>query len=92
MNRTGDGNNHRAFSHPGYDGLLEQAEMERDPEKRMRLLEEAERMLVEEELPVIPLCTFVTIYMYEPGELSGLTHHPRLEQYPHRLRPMLKDG
>ena len=92
LNRTGDGNNHRAFSNPEYDGLLKQAEIERDKEKRMQLLEEAERLLVEEQLPVIPLCTFVTIYMYEPGELEGLTHHPRLEQYPHRLKPRRQDG
>ncbi|MCH2161191.1 MAG: peptide ABC transporter substrate-binding protein [Phycisphaerales bacterium] len=86
LNRTGDGNNHRGFSNAEYDGLLRAAELERDPEKRMRILAEAERVLVEEQLPVIPICTYAQLYMYEPGKFTGLTHHPRLEQYLQRLK------
>jgi oligopeptide transport system substrate-binding protein len=92
LNKTGDGNNHRGFSNEAYDRLLDAAATESDPEKRFRLLEEAETLLVEVELPILPLCTYATLYMYEPGEFTGLTHHPRLEQYPHRLHSGRKDS
>ena len=85
LNHSEDGNNHRGYASEKYDGLLAQAAKERDFSKRMAILSEAERMLVEEELPVFPLCTFATIYMYDPVNFKGLTHHPRLEQYPHRM-------
>lgn len=81
INKTGDGNNDRGFSSPGFDALLGQAAAERDASKRLRLLERAERLLMEEELPLIPICQLVQVYMYEPGELRGLTDHPRLIQY-----------
>jgi oligopeptide transport system substrate-binding protein len=90
LNKTGDGNNHRGFSNKKFDALLDAAAQESDPEKRFRLLEEAERLLVEVELPLLPLCTYSTLYMYEPGEFRGLTNHPRLEQYPHRLQSVGK--
>ena len=89
LNRTDDGNNHRGYSNPIYDDLLEQAATEPDPDRRMRLLEAAEKILVEEDLPILPICTYVTLYMYEPGRLTGLTKHPRLDQNPARwaIRP-----
>ena len=85
LNKTDDGNNHRGFSNEQFDALLDRAATESDPEQRFRLLEEAETLLVEVELPILPLCTYATLYMYEPGEFTGLTHHPRLEQYPDKL-------
>ena len=89
LNRTEDGNNHRGYSNPAYDDLLERAAVEPNPDRRMRLLEEAEVILVEQDLPILPLCTYVTLYMYEPGRLTGLTKHPRLDQNPRRwaIRP-----
>ena len=86
LSRTGDGNNHRGFSDPSFDALLDEAARERDPGRRMEILAKAERILVEEQLPLLPLCTYAHLYMYEPGVFTGLTHHPRLTQYPHRLK------
>lgn len=86
LSRTGDGNNDRGYSNPAFDAMLDEAEAEVDPAQRLALLAEAERFLMEEESPFIPLCTYKTLYMYEPGVLKGLTRHPRLEQYFGRLR------
>ncbi|MBC04222.1 MAG: hypothetical protein CMJ34_13120 [Phycisphaerae bacterium] len=86
MHRTGDSNNHRDYSNPAFDRLLEQAAVENDPAKRFEILAEAERIVVEEDLPVIPIVTYKTLYMYEPGRVRGITHHPRLEQHPARWR------
>ncbi len=79
--KTGDGNNDRGYSNEYVDGLLDQAAREIDPAKRMDILEECERYLFQEDPPMIVLCTLVQVYMYEPGEVKGLSHHPRLAQY-----------
>lgn len=79
--RTGDGNNDRGYSNPHVDALLEKAAHEIDPQRRMRILEECERFLFAEEVPMLVLCQLVQLYMYEPGRLTGLSRHPRLTQY-----------
>ena len=81
LNRTGDGNNDRGYSHPRVDKLLARADDERDPQKRLALLAECERFLFQEEVPLLVLCQHVQVYMYEPGRLGGLSQHPRLVQY-----------
>jgi len=85
LSRSGDGNNDRAYSSPRFDALLEAADEETDPKARFALLAEAERLMLEEEPPLIPICTYRTISMYRPGELRGLSEHPRLEQYLGRM-------
>ncbi len=79
--RTGNGNNVRGYSSPRVDELLRLADDELDPRARMALLAECERFLVTEEVPMLFLCQYVQLYMYEPGRLTGLSRHPRLTQY-----------
>ena len=86
LNRSTDGNNDRAYSNPKYDALLDAAAAELDRARRAELLREAERILVEEDMPLIPLCQYVTAYMYDPARLRGLSRHPSLAQYLNRLR------
>jgi oligopeptide transport system substrate-binding protein len=83
--KTGDGNNDRGYSNEYVDTLLEEASREVDPQKRMDLFEECERYLFQDDPPMIVLCTLVQVYMYEPGRVRGLTHHPRLSQYLWRM-------
>ncbi|MDA0215396.1 MAG: ABC transporter substrate-binding protein, partial [Planctomycetota bacterium] len=78
--RTGNGNNDRAFSNARFDAMLEQAASELDPAKRLEILGNAERLLVEEELPILPLCQYVTLYMYDPAKMRGIIRSPRLDQ------------
>ncbi len=84
MHRTGDSNNHRGYACPEFDELLRQAADERDPVRRLDLLQQAETIVMERDLPVLPIVTYRTIYMYDPTRVRGLTHHPRLEQHPAR--------
>ena len=28
----------------------------------------------------MPLCNYVTVYMYDPSRIDGMSEHPRLEQ------------
>jgi oligopeptide transport system substrate-binding protein len=80
VNRTGDGNNDRQYSNPVYDDLLARAGTEIDPDARLRMLERAEQILVEEDLPLVPIYHYVTIYLFDPDEISGISPHPRDSQ------------
>ncbi len=48
-----------------YDQLVKDASMELDPDKRFRMLEEAERIIMEE-LPILPIYTSVSKNMVKP--------------------------
>jgi len=91
LNRTGDGNNDRAYSSPAYDSLLDEAKLETDPEKRLAILAEAERIIMEEDLPLVPLFYYVNIYLFDPDEVTGINNHPRLQQDLFQI-DMLGDG
>lgn len=86
LNRSTDGNNDRGYANPAYDALLDAAAAELDRTRRAALLHEAERMLVEDDMPLMPLCQYVTAYMYDPARLRGLSRHPSLAQHLNRLR------
>lgn len=80
INRTGDGNNDRKYSSARFDGLLDEAKAELDPVRRMAILSEAERILVEEDVPLIPIYHYVTMYLFDADRVSGITPHPRTNQ------------
>ncbi len=52
--QTGDGNNNTGWSDEDYDRLMAEARREEDPDRRLRLLQEAEEILMERG-PVIPI-------------------------------------
>ncbi|MCC6971679.1 MAG: peptide ABC transporter substrate-binding protein [Phycisphaerales bacterium] len=91
INRTADGNNDRGYSNPTYDALLDRAETELDAGKRLQLLQEAERMIVEDELPLIPLFVQNNFYLFDAHRVSGVSSHPRSEQQLFRV-DILGDG
>lgn len=80
VNRTGDGNNDRAFSNAEYDALLNAAYVEPDAAKRAAILAEAEAMIMEEELPMIPLFHYANVFMFDADRLSGPNPHPRTNE------------
>ena len=51
-------NNHTGWGSPRYDALIEQGARERDPVRRQALYDEAQRILCEQEVPIVPF--FVT--------------------------------
>ncbi|MBX3376100.1 MAG: peptide ABC transporter substrate-binding protein [Phycisphaeraceae bacterium] len=80
ISRTGDGNNDRKYSNPRYDAMLDAAAAELDEERRMRILEECERLLMEEEFPMAPIFHYRQVYLFDPHRLTGISSHPRQEQ------------
>lgn len=83
--RTGNGNNDRGYSNPAVDAMLDRAESELDSGRRLEALQACEQYLFEVELPLVPVCQLLQIYMYEPGEVTGISGHPRLAQYLWRI-------
>lgn len=55
---TNSGNNNTGWGNRRYDGLVASASTERDEAKRLALYNEAQRILVEEDTPIMPL--FIT--------------------------------
>jgi oligopeptide transport system substrate-binding protein len=63
---TGGENNQTGWSNAEYDRLIKQvAPNEQDPERRMQVLQQAERILMDE-LPIIPLYYYVSKIMVRP--------------------------
>lgn len=81
-----DGNNHRRYASKAVDDLLARAAAEREPAARLRLLEECERHVFQKDVPMLVLHQLVQVSMHEPGELTGLSAHPRMMQYYWRMK------
>jgi oligopeptide transport system substrate-binding protein len=56
---TGGGNNRCGWSHAKYDKLVRQSQNEADHAKRLALFTEMEKILVEEEFPILPIYIYV---------------------------------
>jgi oligopeptide transport system substrate-binding protein len=83
LQQSKNGQNNEGFDDPYYDGLLAKASRTLDPAERLKILSEAERYLVEEQLPVLPLFTYVMVYAWRP-EVTGIYPNPR-NQFPMQL-------
>ena len=78
---TGSGNNNTGWGDPRYDALIQQARREGDPVKRMGVLRDAEKLLLEE-APILPIKTYARAYLLNP-KVKGFAPHT-LNQHPVR--------
>jgi len=83
---TGNGHNDGGFSNETYDHLLEKAATTLDPDARFELLARAERLLVQEQLPIIPLYYYRIIDLYDEDHVAGVSKHPRNLPLFYRMR------
>ena len=70
-----DGNNY-GFSNPEFDELVAQAKSETDTEKAAELYQQAEQILLNEEVGVIPLNWYRGDYVYNPDKVSNFAQSP----------------
>lgn len=80
INRAGDGNNDRGYTNPEFEALMDAAADEADAPARLRLLERAEALLMDRDVPLVPIFHHVQIYLFDPHKVTGITWHPRQEQ------------
>ncbi len=75
----GNGNNNTGWSSEEYEALLRKAAQQSDPDERVKILAEAEKILLEE-APIAPLAYYTRLYFHRP-EVKGwypllLDNHP----------------
>ena len=69
---TGDGNNETGWSNAHYDDLVHSANEETDQTKREKLFQQAETILVRDELPIVPLYIYTGINYFDTNQISGI--------------------
>jgi ABC-type oligopeptide transport system substrate-binding subunit len=60
------GNNHSRWANGRYDALIADASSESDPTRRLAMYREAQRLLTEVDVPIIPLFTHVQNMLVKP--------------------------
>jgi oligopeptide transport system substrate-binding protein len=78
--RTGDGNNDRGYSNAAFDGLLDRAAAEADPAQRLAILADAERLVTEVDMPILPITHYATVLLFDPVRVRGITRDPSFDQ------------
>jgi oligopeptide transport system substrate-binding protein len=70
------GNNRTGWTNPQYDAWLKESQAEQDHDKRMHIFQKMERMLIEEEFPIMPLYIYVYQGMLKES-VMGFEHNIR---------------
>ncbi|HYV50319.1 MAG TPA: peptide ABC transporter substrate-binding protein [Dongiaceae bacterium] len=70
---SGNGNNRTGFADPAYDALIERASRTLDPAERMRLLNQAENSILNQNMIILPIYYYVVMNLYDPEDFAGLT-------------------
>lgn len=68
---TDGGNNNTGWGNPQYDQMLATSEATPDPAQRMQMLHDMEKILVEDDVPILPLYFYVGMSLYQPDKLGG---------------------
>jgi len=89
MFMSDDGNNRTGWKNPAYDSLIKAANEQSDLPKREKLFQQAETILMRDEVPIIPLYFYVGINYFDTNKIAGiyeniLDNHPL--QYLRRIK------
>jgi len=87
---TGGGQNKTGWSNEKYDSLIHAAAVELDPEKRMAILAEAEDLLINGGMPIIPIYYYVNKNVVQTY-VKGM-HYNLRDQHPLKYVYIEKDG
>lgn len=72
MFTKGGGNNNTGWTDPKYDELIRKAGQEPDQKKRFAYFTEAETMLLQQGVAIVPLFNYVVIMFYDDKRLGGV--------------------
>jgi len=84
---TGDGNNETGWSSRRYDDLVHRANQTTDVQKREKLFQQAETILVRDQVPIIPLYIYVGVNYFDTNKVQGIWQNV-LDDHP--LRCLVK--
>lgn len=76
-----NGNNRTGWKNARYDTLISEANQQTDLKKRKQLLQQAETLLVDDEVPIIPIFYYVGMNYFDTNKIHGfyqniLDDHP----------------
>lgn len=87
---TGDGNNQTGWSNARYDDLVHAANETTDLAQRKKLFQDAETILVRDELPILPLYIYIGINYFDTNKISGIWQNV-LDDHPlNSIRKIMK--
>ena len=78
---SNDGNNRTGWKNAQYDDLIRRASQEPEVKEREKLFQQAETILVRDEVPIVPIYFYVGISYYDTNKIQGiypnvLDNHP----------------
>lgn len=79
--RSDNGNNRTGWKNGRYDALMTEANLQTDLAKRGTRLQQAESILVNDEVPIIPLFFYVGLNYYDGEKIKGI-HSNLLDEHP----------
>ena len=68
---TDGGNNQTGWGDPQYDQMLATSENTADPAQRMQILRDMEKILVVDQVPIVPVYFWVGMSLYYPDKVGG---------------------
>jgi oligopeptide transport system substrate-binding protein len=72
MFTSNDGNNRTGWKDERYDALIKEANEQTDLTKRAKLFQQAETILVRDQVPIIPLFFYVGINYFDTNKIQGV--------------------
>lgn len=86
MFMANNGNNRTGWKNDRYDELIREGNRQTDPKKREALLQQAELILIRDELPIAPLYFYSGVNFFDPQRIEGI-HFNLLDEHPvHMIR------
>lgn len=90
-----NGNNRTGWKNPKYDVLINEANRQTDLKKRAELFQQAETLLVDDDVPIIPIFYYVGLNYFDTNKIQGfyqniLDDHPL--EYIGRINRKLEIG
>jgi oligopeptide transport system substrate-binding protein len=80
---TGDGNNETGWSNARFDELVHAANETVDPARREKDFQQAEAILIHDDLPILPLYIYVGVNYFNTNKVSGIWQNA-LDEHPLR--------
>jgi len=78
---SNSGNNRTGWKNPRYDQLIQQANVQNDAQRRADLFREAEKLLVDQEAPIVPMYFYAGFNYFDPVKIHGI-YQNILDEHP----------
>ena len=81
MYLSNSGNNRTGWKNARYDELIHHANMQTDRKRRAELFQQAETILIAEEVPIVPIYFYAGFNYFDPAKIEGI-YQNILDEHP----------